>query len=399
MMKAIKKENEWICTVLAFMLIPISGFAMDVYVPSFPQMVSDLNTTIGDVRLTLTIFLVSYGLSQLFVGSLVDSFGRYGLSLLALVIFIISNVVIVLTKSIEVIFVMRGIQGVLISIIMIAKRSFFIDIYEGKKQKHYTSLLSIVWSVAPIVAPFLGGYLQSLFDWRANFYFLAGYALIMLLLELVFGGETIKKPKAFQLETIVAIYKKLFKARDFTLGIVVLGLSYAMAIIFGMSAPFIIEQQFHLSAVTTGYCALFSGIALFFGGLLSKYLINQPFYAKIRSANLIQCLIAAFMFLAAGFYHSIFSIMVFVALLHFLMGFIYNVYFTYCLTRFPSDAGVAGGVTSGGAYIVTSIASYSLVSIVDVSGQKTLAICYFVIVVLVGITLLFVPAELRKRIS
>lgn len=106
-MKRLKKENEWIGTILAFMIIPISGFAIDVYVPSFPQMVNDLHATPSDIRLTLSIFLISYGVSQLFVGSIVDSFGRYKIALVSLLVFVLSNLAIVITKSIEVIFVMR----------------------------------------------------------------------------------------------------------------------------------------------------------------------------------------------------------------------------------------------------------------------------------------------------
>ena len=127
-MKRLKKENEWIGTILAFMIIPISGFAIDVYVPSFPQMVNDLHATPSDIRLTLSIFLISYGVSQLFVGSIVDSFGRYKIALVSLLVFVLSNIAIVVTKNIEVIFVMRALQGLVISLIMVAKRTLFIDI-------------------------------------------------------------------------------------------------------------------------------------------------------------------------------------------------------------------------------------------------------------------------------
>lgn len=395
-MKRLKKENEWISTVQAFVLIPISGFAMDVYVPSFPEMVRDLNTTVSNVQFTMTIFLISYGVSQLFIGSLIDSYGRYRLNLIALAIFTASNFVIVATKSIELIFVMRAVQGLVISIIMVSKRSFFIDVYTGDKQRHYTSLLSIVWSAAPVLAPFFGGYLQQNFGWTANFYFLGGYGLVMLIMELIFSGETIKEYKSFDFKSVLGVYKRIFKAQDFTLGIWVLGLSYSMAILFGMSAPFIIEHTFHLSAVVTGYCALLSGTALMLGGILGKFLIKKPFYKKLSLANIGQAIIAIIMFLCAGWYANLVTLMVFVVLIHFLMGFIYNIYFTYCLTRFPADAGIAGGMTSGGAYIVTSAASYTIASFVHVDGQQALAISYFILIVAITLVLLLVKLNLKK---
>ncbi|RFZ92102.1 MFS transporter [Mucilaginibacter conchicola] len=395
-MRYVTDSNRNISAILAFILIPISGFAMDVYVPSFPAMVQDLGTSVSNVRLTMTIFLISYGVSQLFVGSIIDSYGRYKLCLASLAAFVLTNIVIVLTKSVEVIFVMRALQGFLISIIMVSKRSLFIDVFEGDKQKHYTSLLSVVWSAAPVIAPFLGGYLQHVFAWRANFYFLAIYAFVMLLLELRYSGETLAKTKPFHLGSVVNTYKKMIGTTDFAYGIVVLGLSYSMAIIFGMSAPFLIENVFHYSPVVTGYAALSSGIALLLGGMLSKYMIARDFMTKLTVANFIQGAFAFAMFFTAGLFNSIFPIMFFVVALHFLMGFMYNIYFTYCLTRFPESAGISGGITSGGGYIVTSFFSYLLASALNIHNQETFAISYIILIVLIGVMLLFLRAYLNK---
>ncbi|PAW92955.1 MFS transporter [Mucilaginibacter sp. MD40] len=396
-MRRVTDGNRNISAILAFILIPISGFAMDVYVPSFPAMVHDLGTSVSNVRLTMTIFLISYGVSQLFVGSIIDSYGRYKLGLASLAAFIVTNLVIVSTHSIELIFVMRALQGFLISIIMVSKRSLFIDVFEGDKQKHYTSLLSVVWSAAPVIAPFLGGYLQHVFAWRANFYFLAIYTFVMLLLELSYSGETLARTKPFHLASVVNTYKKMITAPDFAYGIVVLGLSYSMAIIFGMSAPFFIENVFHYSPVVTGYAALSSGVALLLGGMLSKSMIARNFMAKLIIANLLQAVFAIAMFVTAGWFSSIYAIMFFVISLHFLMGFMYNIYFTYCLTRFPENAGVSGGITSGGGYIVTSFFSYLLANTLNIHNQQTFAISYIVLIILIGVMLLLLRRYLNSK--
>ncbi|RZL12349.1 MAG: MFS transporter, partial [Pedobacter sp.] len=75
--KRLKPENQQLSTILAFALIPLSGFATDVYIPSLPSMAADLKVSDIQVQLTLTLFLISYGVAQLFVGSLLDAFGRY----------------------------------------------------------------------------------------------------------------------------------------------------------------------------------------------------------------------------------------------------------------------------------------------------------------------------------
>lgn len=394
-MRRQEKKHEGISTILTFMLIPLSGFAMDIYIPSFPDMVTALGTSISSIRLTLTIYLIFYGLGQLLLGSLIDSYGRYRLSMIALVVFILSNILLINSSNIYFIIGMRAIQGVVISIIMVSKRSFLVDIYEGDKLKSYTSLLSIVWSSAPILAPFLGGFLQNYVGWKGNFYFLAIYALIMFLLEYRFTGETLKEQKPYRISGTVNVFKVMLSAKDFSMGIVLLGFSYAMAIVFSMSAPFMIEHDFNFSPVMTGNMSLLSGVFLLFGGLLSKAMLAKPMLKKLRLATIGQTTLACLMFVTASWYYSLFSLMFFALFMHFLMGFMYNIYFTYCLIRFPQYAGAAGGLTSGGAYIVTSFASYGLVSILNVSDQKTLAICYFILSLCIGLTLLVIGNKLK----
>jgi MFS family permease len=396
-MKRLKKENEWIATVLAFVLIPLSGLAVDVYLPSFPSMVADLGTSSDNIKLTMTAFLISYGASQLFVGSIVDSFGRYRLTIYSLLVFICTNIGILLSGNITLIIFLRLIQGVAIGIIVTAKRAFFIDVYEGAKRKHYTSLITIVWASAPILAPFIGGYLQAYFGWRANFCLLAIYGLVMLLLELRYSGETIKEPQPFHFRAIRSIYGQLWRARDYVIGVLILGLSYGMVLVFGMSMPFIIEHGFHLSPVATGYAALCSGVSILLGGMLAKRLIDKPFFQKLSVAVTLQLAIGVVMYFAAMLYfNSVFSIMLFVVLLHLLEGFTYNIYFTYCITRFPAFAGTAGGVTSGGSYIVFSVVGYVLASILDIRDQQTLALSYLFFVVAIILALQPVKGLLKS---
>src|SRR5690349_14951098 len=101
-MKQLSKTHAAISTILAFALIPLSGFATDIYLPSFPAMARFFGTSQADIQLSLVVFIVSSGISQLFVGSLVDSFGRYRLTLSALFIFAITCFVIAVSNSITV---------------------------------------------------------------------------------------------------------------------------------------------------------------------------------------------------------------------------------------------------------------------------------------------------------
>ena len=169
--KLIQDRHRAKATFLSMALIPLSGFATDIYLPSFPAMVSGLHATNAQIQLSLMIFLISGGISQLFVGGLLDSYGRYRLSNAALLAFAGASFAIGLFPNLYVLYAMRVVHGVAVAFIVVAKRAYFLDTFTGDKLKSYTSLFSIVWATAPIVAPFLGGYLQELWGWRSIFFF------------------------------------------------------------------------------------------------------------------------------------------------------------------------------------------------------------------------------------
>ncbi|HEY8916296.1 MAG TPA: MFS transporter, partial [Chitinophaga sp.] len=76
-MRRIKESRTGLNTIMALGLIPLSGFAMDVFIPSLPDMAVQLHTSPASIQLTLSLFIISYGISQLIVGGLIDSYGRY----------------------------------------------------------------------------------------------------------------------------------------------------------------------------------------------------------------------------------------------------------------------------------------------------------------------------------
>lgn len=112
-----------------------------------------------------------------------------------------------------------------------------------KNLKHYNSLFSNVWSTAPIVAPFIRGYLQVLFGWQSNFYLLGILTVIILLFKLRFTGESLQNFQVFKRKKIPAVYKKMLGTPDFYLGLIIIGLSYSLLVVYGMVSTFIIEKD------------------------------------------------------------------------------------------------------------------------------------------------------------
>jgi DHA1 family bicyclomycin/chloramphenicol resistance-like MFS transporter len=358
--------------MLAFALIPLSGFATDIYIPSLPAMARNLGVIPANVQLTLVIFMVSSGLAQLFGGSLLDSFGRYRIGLISLTIFTLASFSIAWTGSITLIYLMRAVQGITVALIVVGKRAYFIDLYSGDKLKSYTSLFSIVWAASPIIAPFLGGYLEYWFGWRSNFYFLGIITSVMLLLELFYGGESLQSRNPFRLKNILSIYSETVTSLDFMLGLLMISLSYAMLVVYGMVSPFIIEHVFHSQPVITGYCSLVSGLSLMTGGIISRSLIKKPLNLKLLTGICIQLFLAALMLASSFACSTLLTMLLFTATIHMMSGFLFNNLFAYCLGRFPSHGGIVSGITGGGLFILTSIISYGTVNLVTIKNETWL---------------------------
>ncbi|HKC69603.1 MAG TPA: MFS transporter [Bacteroidia bacterium] len=395
-MKTIKENNVGISTILAFALIPLSGFATDIYIPSLPSMGNHFHINGSAIQLTIALFMISGGISQLFIGSLLDSFGRYRLSLAAILIFSISSFAIGFAEKIEMVYFLRIIQGITVSIIVVSKRAFFMDMYTGDKLKNYISLFSIVWATAPILAPFIGGFLQVWFGWQSNFYFLGALTLVIFVLELVFSGESLKNFKPFQVNAILSTYSGILKTKDYVLGLTLITLSYSLVVIYGMVSPFIIEHVYHHSAMLTGYSSLLSGAALMLGGIISKSVINKPLAKKMTVALGIQMILATAMAMSSLYAENAFTFIAFTLSIHLVSGFVFNNIFAYCLGRFTSNAGIVSGLTGGGLFALTSIFSYSVVNTTSIINQEDLAIVFLGTIVLLGIMFVFFAREHYK---
>ncbi len=384
--KSIRDQHKGIATILAFALLPLSGFATDIYIPSLPAMAASLGVSNNQVQFTLTLFLISYGVTQLFIGSLLDSFGRYKIGLYSLLLFALASVVIANTTNLYLIYLMRIVHGITVGGIVVAKRAFFVDMFSGDKLKNYLSLFSIIWSTGPIIAPFVGGYFQVAFGWKSNFYFLAIFALVLAVLEIIYSGESLQHFAEFTVKKVTDVYAAMLKTTSFTLGIVMLGLAYSMVMIYNMTGPFIIEHNLHLSPVVAGYSSLVLGFAWMVGGFVGKATINRPFFNRIAVNIALQVAFALLMLLSTRHINNLYTLILFAFLIHVAAGFTFNNFFTYCLSKFPKNAGIASGLTGGINYVIVSVLSYGIVSIFPAKDEVNLCSSYLILILLsVGI--------------
>lgn len=396
--KRFKEEHKPIATLLAFALIPLSGFAIDIYIPSLPSMAADMGVSNIQVQLTISIFLISYGVSQLFVGSLVDSFGRFRLSMWGLALFAVASLVIANTHNIYVVYGMRAIHGLTVALVVVAKRAFFVDEYKGEKLTHYLSIFTIIWSTGPILAPFLGGHLETLWGWQSNFYFLAGFATVIGVLEYIYSGETLKIFAPFKLAAILDTYARMVRTASFTMGVLMLGVSYSMVMIYNMTGAFIIQHHFGGSPVMSGNASLILGMAWMTGGFIGKATINYPFFEKLVYNLGIQVVLVIAMIASINYIENLYTMIGFAFLIHVTAGFTYTNYFSYCLSKFPENAGIASGLCGGINYMVVSLMSYLIVTGLPAKDERNLGFSYATLIFLAALIMFGVYRFNRRRL-
>ena len=390
MLREASEQRKRLATILAFCSIPLSGFVTDIYLPSFPSMAKGLAVSEQDIQLTLTCYLLSYGISQIFVGSLLDNIGRYKPRLVALLILIITNLSITQMDSVFYICIMRIIQGMAISTLVVATRAIFIDIYDETKRQYYLSYFTIVWSCGPILAPFLGGYLEKLFNWHANFYFLAIYAGVLLILDLCISGESIPEKKRFNLSDTLSLYKMMLSEKRFMIGTLILGLSYSIVMIFNIAGPFLIENTFGYGSVVIGYCTLVLGFSWMLGGIIGKKRMHLDLKPKALKPSLVQLSLIAVLLITTIWIENLPLLIGFLFLIHICSGTLFNNFFTTTMLQFPNNAGTAGGLMGGLVYVLTSFVTLIISSTGAITTPTALGVRYLITAVALLLAILYI---------
>jgi DHA1 family bicyclomycin/chloramphenicol resistance-like MFS transporter len=154
----------------------IGPFAIDTYLPSFKEMEASLRATQVQVQQSLTAYLVPFAFMSLWHGSISDALGRRRVILTALIILSLTSIGCALSPNIHVLWFFRALQGIASGAGFVVGRAIVRDVYEGDAAQRVLAQVTVIFTIAPAIAPVLGGWLHEWFGWRSVFYFLAMFA-------------------------------------------------------------------------------------------------------------------------------------------------------------------------------------------------------------------------------
>lgn len=288
------------------LLSAIGPFAIDMYLPALPAIGADLGADTAGVQMSLMAFMAAIAVCQLFYGPISDMVGRKPPLYFGMALFAIGAVGCAFAPSIEWLVAARFLQGVGACAAMALPRAIVRDGYTGADAAQLQSLLMLVFSVSPILAPLAGSLIVEFGGWRDIFWVIAGIGVLGLLLV----GFTLKetRPKHLRLDSSVGSalrgYGLLLRDWNF------IGLSMIGA--FGMSSfmAYLANSSFvlieHYGLNPTLYSVMFSinavsfiGVSQLTGVLTRRYGLN----AIVRTAvtGYVVTMLALVVIYLAGF--------------------------------------------------------------------------------------------------
>ncbi|WP_269153947.1 MFS transporter [Photobacterium damselae] len=328
-----------------FLVVSISflmGIGIDLYVPSLPDMAHFYHANISYIQLTISLYLLGYGLGQIILGSLSDSYGRRKIFIASSMVFSISSMLCIVSDSIIYLNLFRLLQGLAIAGLASGMRAIIVDLFSGLELKKMANYFALSWAIGPIVAPFIGANLADKFGWQANFYLFTVYGIILFFVCTLLFEESNKNIIHFNTKNFTTNLVIIITNKEFTLLSIIYGLSYSTVLIFNTVGPYLIEVKLNYSILFYGNLAMFLGCAYFIGTMINRYLIIRYDNKSILQSGIILSSISSIvMLLLMTFHQNIFTLTVPIFAIFVFIGLIVPNAIAITMTLFPKQAGMA----------------------------------------------------------
>ncbi len=250
------KPPRGIAVLLAAMSA-LGPFSIDTYLPSFQDIGESLHATPIEVQQTLTAYLLPFAMMALWHGAISDALGRRRVLLVTLGLFGLSLFGCLFATRIEHLWILRALQGMSAGAGIVISRAIVRDLFDGAAAQRLMSHITMMFALAPAIAPMIGGGLQTWFGWRSVFAFLVMMTFALWLACWRVLPETLPPERRQPLHPgyLARTYWKVMGSPAFLTACGGLAFNFAGFFIYVMSAPVFLMR--HLGVPETGFLWLF----------------------------------------------------------------------------------------------------------------------------------------------
>lgn len=360
-------------------LTALGPFTIDLYLPAFPSLQSDLGVTEAAVQLTLTGTIVGFAVGQLIVGPLSDKVGRRLPLILATSVHILASLGAAMATDITTLMVFRVLQGIGAAGGGVVAMAMLRDLFGGYPLVRMLSYMALVNGLAPILAPVIGSQLLLVMPWPGIFWFLAGYGLLVILAVSVFLVETLPADRRGSSgATALQRYRAVLTDRIFIGVLLVGGMNFSGLFSYLSASPFLFQDTYNFSEQQYGLLFAVNSLGIVAGVQISARVLRRigPQWVMVYSTAtmlLMSLLIVLFAQLGFGLWGVI------VPLWFYIMaaGFTFPCVQVLALANHGAQAGTAasllGAVTFGLAGAISPVVGLLGVSATTMGG--VMAVC------------------------
>jgi len=258
-------------------LATISPFSIDMYLPGFPRIALDLNTTIDKVQLSLTGYLIGICIGQVLYGPLLDRFGRKNPLYAGLVIYVLASVGCGLTSSVEALVVMRFFQAIGGCVGLVSSQALVSDLFPKDKRAEVFSMITLVIAVSPMIAPTVGGYVTAAFGWNWVFIILAGITLLIIGAIYFFlpTGKMPDKSVSLKPQAVLNSFFTVLKQPQFLIYTTAGGLATAAPFAYIAGSSDVFMNIYKVSEQQYGWIFAFLAFAMIGSTQLNHFLLKK----------------------------------------------------------------------------------------------------------------------------
>jgi len=230
-------------------LTAFGPLSIDMYLPAFPIIETELHTNASMVQLSLTACLIGLALGQIIAGPVSDQRGRKIPLLIGLLVYVLASLLCAWPTSIEALIACRFIQGIAGAAGIVISRAISRDMYSGAALTRFSATLMLVNGAAPILAPIIGGQLLHLMPWRGIFLVLAAIGAVMLIAVVCCLHETLPEESRSRggFSKTLADFGALLKDRSFVGLALAQGFVMASMFAYISGSPFVIQNLYGAS--------------------------------------------------------------------------------------------------------------------------------------------------------